>query len=125
MPLVDLVRAIATNQKSGVALVVGPEGARGEMFFRQGRVVDAEVGRLSGRDAVYRLFCWSSGRLAVEWKSIRRKDTIEMAPHDLLMEALRRVDEWRRLLAGCRRWTRSSRSTTVCSPSGSPTFPTR
>ena len=100
MPLVDLVRAIATNQKSGVALVVGAGGARGELFFRQGRVVDAEVGRLSGRNAVFRLFCWSSGRLAVEWKSIRRKDTIETPPHDLLMEALRRVDEWRRLLAG-------------------------
>src|SRR5688572_8231938 len=39
VPLVDLVRAIATNQKSGVALVVGAEGARGELFFRQGRVV--------------------------------------------------------------------------------------
>jgi CheY-like chemotaxis protein len=100
VPLVDLLRAIAANQKSGVALVTGPEGARGELYFRQGRVVDAEVGRLSGRDAVYRLFCWSSGSLAVDWKSIRRKDTIEMAPHDLLMEALRRVDEWRRLLAG-------------------------
>ena len=100
VPLVDLLRAIAANQKSGVALVMGGEGARGELYFRQGRVVDAEVGRLSGRDAVYRLFCWSSGRLAVEWKSIRRKDTIEMATHDLLMEALRRVDEWRRLLAG-------------------------
>src|SRR4029079_19817600 len=41
-----------------------------------------------------------SGTLAVEWKSIRRKDTIEMGTHDLLMEALRRLDEWRRLLAG-------------------------
>src|SRR5262245_15958178 len=100
VPLVDLLRAIAANQKSGVALVMGGEGTRGEIYFRQGRVVDAEVGRLSGRDAVYRLFCWPSGRLAVEWKSIRRKDTIEMAPHDLLMEALRRVDEWRRLLGG-------------------------
>jgi len=100
VPLVDLLRAIAANQKSGVALVMGGEGARGELFFRQGRVVDGEVGRLSGRDAIYRLFCWSSGTLAVEWKSIRRKDTIELATHELLMEALRRVDEWRRLLAG-------------------------
>ena len=63
VPLVDLLRAIAANQKSGVALVMGGEGARGELFFRQGRVVDAEVGRLSGRDAVYRLFCWSTGSL--------------------------------------------------------------
>jgi CheY-like chemotaxis protein len=100
VPLVDLLRAIAANQKSGVAVVMGGEGVRGELYFRQGRVVDGEVGRLSGRDAIFRLFCWSSGTLAVEWKSIRRKDTIEMATHDLLMEGLRRVDEWRRLLAG-------------------------
>jgi len=100
VPLVDLLRAIAANQKSGVAVVMGGENARGEIYFRQGRVVDGEVGRLSGRDAIFRLFCWSSGTLAVEWKSIRRKDTIEMATHDLLMEALRQVDEWRRLLAG-------------------------
>jgi CheY-like chemotaxis protein len=98
VPLVDLLRAIAVNQKSGVASIVDSAGARGEIFFRQGRVVDAEVGRLSGREAVYRLFCWMGGQLEVEWKSIRRKDTIELPPQDLLMEALRRVDEWRRLL---------------------------
>ncbi len=100
VPLVDLLRAISAHQKSGVAVITAAGGARGEIFFRQGNVVDAEVGRLSGRDAIYRLFCWSSGRLEIEWKSIRRKDTIEMRPHDLLMEALRRVDEWRRLLSG-------------------------
>jgi CheY-like chemotaxis protein len=99
VPLVDLLRAISAHQKSGVAAITAAGGARGEIFFRQGNVVDAEVGRLSGRDAIYRLFCWSSGRLEIEWKSIRRKDTIEMRPHDLLMEALRRVDEWRRLLS--------------------------
>jgi CheY-like chemotaxis protein len=100
VPLVDLLRAIPAHQRSGVASITAAGGARGEIFFRQGNVVDAEVGRLSGRDAVYRLFCWSAGRLEIEWKSIRRKDTIEMRPDDLLMEALRRVDEWRRLLAG-------------------------
>jgi CheY-like chemotaxis protein len=98
VPLVDLLRAIALNQKSGVATLLDGAGMRGEIFFRQGRVVDAEVGRLSGRDAVYRLFCWPAGQLDVDWKSIRRKDTIETAPQDLIMEALRRVDEWRRLL---------------------------
>jgi CheY-like chemotaxis protein len=99
VPLVDLLRVIAAHQRSGVALVLSADGARGELFFRQGKVVDCEVGRLSGRDAVYRLFCWPGGRLEVEWKSIRRKDIVEMSPQDLLMESLRQVDEWRRLLA--------------------------
>jgi DNA-binding response OmpR family regulator len=100
LPLVDLVRAVASHQKSGLASITAPSGARGEIFFRQGNVVDAEVGRLSGRDAVYRLFCWSAGRLEIEWKSIRRKDTVEMPAQELLIEALARVDEWQRLLTG-------------------------
>ena len=100
VPLVDLVRAVAAHGKSGLASITAPGGARGELFFRQGNVVDAEVGRLSGREAVYRLFCWTAGRLEVEWKSIRRKDIVEMRAQDLLMEALARVDEWQRLLSG-------------------------
>ena len=100
VPLVDLVRAVAAHQKSGVASITAPAGARGEIFFRQGNVVDAEVGRLSGRDAVYRLFCWTAGQLEIEWKSIRRKDIVETRPQELLIEALARVDEWQRLLAG-------------------------
>ncbi|HVT06662.1 MAG TPA: DUF4388 domain-containing protein [Polyangia bacterium] len=100
VPLVDLVRAVAAHQKSGVASITAPTGARGEIFFRQGNVVDAEVGRLSGRDAVYRLFCWTAGQLEVEWKSIRRKDIVETRPQELMIEALARVDEWQRLLAG-------------------------
>ncbi len=100
LPLVDLIRAVASHQKSGLASITAPSGARGEIFFRQGNVVDAEVGRLSGRDAVYRLFCWTAGRLEVEWKNIRRKDIVEMPAQDLLIEALARVDEWQRLLAG-------------------------
>jgi hypothetical protein len=100
VPLVDLLRAIAANQKSGVALVMGGEGARGELYFRQGRVVDAEVGPAVGprrRVPPVLLVVGKPGRRVEEHS---RKDTIEMATHDLLMEALRRVDEWRRLLAG-------------------------
>ena len=98
-PLVDLVRALDANHKSGVVVLAAPTGARGEIYFREGTVVDAEVGRLSGLDAVCRLFSWGQGRFEIEWKSIRRRDAVGKEPGALLMEALRRLDEWRRLLA--------------------------
>jgi CheY-like chemotaxis protein len=99
LPLVDFLRAIEANRKSGVVQLVDAAGARGEIYFRDGAVVDAEVGRLSGMDAVCRLFSWGQGRFEIEWKSIRRKDVVAMEPGALLLEALRRLDEWRRLLA--------------------------
>jgi CheY-like chemotaxis protein len=99
LPLADLLRAIAANRRSGVAHLVVPGGARGDIYFRDGAVVDAEIGRLSGLDALCRLFSWAEGAFEIEWKSIRRKDAVAMEPDALLMEALRRLDEWRRLLA--------------------------
>jgi CheY-like chemotaxis protein len=98
-PLVDLLGALDANHKSGVVVVTASGGARGEIYFREGAVVDAEVGRLSGLEAVCRLFSWAHGRFEIEWKSIRRKDAVGKEPGALVMEALRRLDEWRRLLA--------------------------
>jgi CheY-like chemotaxis protein len=99
LPLVDLLRAIEASRKSGVIVMAGAGGGRGEIYFRDGVVVDAEVGRLSGLEAVCRLFSWTHGRFEIDWKSIRRKDAVATEPSALLMEALRRLEEWRRLLA--------------------------
>jgi DNA-binding response OmpR family regulator len=43
---IDLLQTIATNGKSGVLHLHNTSGAAGEIYFRKGAVVDAEVGRL-------------------------------------------------------------------------------
>ena len=94
---IDLLQTIATNGKSGVLHLHSATGGAGEIYFRKGAVVDAEVGRLSGSDAVYRLLSWTDGRFEIEWRNIRRRDTVALAAPALLMEGMRRLDEWTRL----------------------------
>jgi len=96
--VVDLVQTIDLNRKSGIVHIVNRDGRRGAVFFRDGRVIDAEVGRLSGAEAMYRLFSWSDGQFEVEFKPIRRRDVIDLPSAALLMEGMRRLDEWTRLL---------------------------
>src|SRR5262245_10387844 len=96
--VVDLVQTIEINRKSGIIHIVNRDGRRGAIYFRDGQVIDAEAGRLSGAEALYRLFSWSDGSFEVEFKPIRRKDVIELSPQALLMEGMRRLDEWTRLL---------------------------
>jgi CheY-like chemotaxis protein len=96
--VVDLVQTIEINRKSGIIHIVNRDERRGAIYFRDGQVIDAEAGRLSGSEALYRLFSWSEGSFEVEFKPIRRKDTIELSPQALLMEGMRRLDEWTRLL---------------------------
>ncbi len=98
MGIVDLVQTVEINRKTGIIHIVQRENRRGAIYFRDGRVIDAEVGRLSGPDALYRLFSWSDGGFEVEFKPLRRRDVIELSPQALLMEGMRRLDEWTRLL---------------------------
>jgi CheY-like chemotaxis protein len=96
--VVDLVQTIDLNRKSGIIHIVNRDGRRGAVFFREGRVIDAEVGRLSGAEAMFRLFSWSEGRFEVEFKPIRRRDVINLPSAALLMEGMHRLDEWTRIL---------------------------
>jgi CheY-like chemotaxis protein len=96
--VVDLVQTIELNRKSGIIHIVNRDNRPGSIFFRDGKVIDAEVGRLSGANAVYRLFSWSEGQFAVEFKQIRRHDVVDTPMAPLLMEGMRRLDETTRLL---------------------------
>jgi CheY-like chemotaxis protein len=98
LSMIDLLQTIATNGKSGVVHLRGAGDSRGEVYFRRGAIVDAEAGRLSGSDAIYRLFSWTEGKFEIEWRNIRRRDTVTASAPALLMEGMRRIDEWTRLL---------------------------
>jgi CheY-like chemotaxis protein len=96
--VVDLVQLVEGSGRSGVVHLAGPAGAPAALYFRQGKVVDAEVGRLSGADALYRLFAWTEGAFEIAFRSIRRRDVIEKPPAELIVEGMERLDEWNRLL---------------------------
>ena len=98
MAVVDLIQTIEISRKSGVIHFKGLSGRRAAIYFRGGKVIDAELGRLEGADAVYRLLVWSDGEFEVEFKNVRRKDVIDLSSQGLLMEGMRRLDEWGRML---------------------------
>ncbi len=94
LPVPDIIQLVSVSGKTGVFMLVrGAE--RGYIFLKNGRIVHAELGALSGEEAVYALAIWSSGDFQftpgkeVETVSIDRSNT------SLLMEAARRLDEWK------------------------------
>ena len=99
MPVVDVIQTIEISRKSGVIQFVGDRGRQAAIYFRDGRVIDAEAGTLQGEDAVYRLLTWSEGEFEVVFRTVRRREVIATSSQGLLMEGMRRLDEWSRLLA--------------------------
>ena len=63
IPLVDLLQILAVNRKTG-RLALEREGERAEIVLREGRVIDARVGRAGGEKALFRLLTRREGQFA-------------------------------------------------------------
>jgi DNA-binding response OmpR family regulator len=98
MPVVDVIQTIEISRKSGVIQFTGDRGRQATIYFRDGRVIDAEAGALQGEDAIYRLLTWNEGEFEVVFRTVRRREVITTSSQGLLMEGMRRLDEWSRLL---------------------------
>ncbi|MFI5302443.1 MAG: response regulator, partial [Polyangiales bacterium] len=100
MAVVDLLQTIEVSRKSGTAKLAH-EGQASTIWFRDGQLIDAILGKLEGEEAVYRTLIWSEGSFEVEFApsgGIARELTITTSMQGLLMEGMRRLDEWGRLL---------------------------
>jgi DNA-binding response OmpR family regulator len=97
MAVVDLLQTFEVSRKSGVVhLKSGTQ--RAKIYFRDGKIVDADVSRLRGEEAVYRTLIWNEAEFEVEFCQVKNEDIIGTSTQGVLMEGMRRVDEWGRLL---------------------------
>jgi hypothetical protein len=94
LPVPDIIQLVSVSGKTGMfTLTRGAE--RGHIYLRDGRIVHAELGENAGEEAVYALAIWSTG----DFQFTPGKETdilsIDRTNTSLLMEAARRLDEWK------------------------------
>jgi DNA-binding response OmpR family regulator len=87
----DLLQAPEFNRRQGVIQLTTHEVPSARVYFRDGRVVDAELGELKGREAIYQLLAFREGEFAVHWETVDRPDVVGMHPRALVIEGLRRA----------------------------------
>jgi CheY-like chemotaxis protein len=96
MGVVDLVQTFEIGRKTGIISIQGER--TGTVYFKEGRVIDAELGRLKGENAFYRMLNTFEGQFEVQFTALDRPERIEVSTQGLLMEGMRRLDEWGRML---------------------------
>lgn len=94
--LFDLTQTVEIGRKTG-RLTLENRDQRGEVFFRDGKVVHARQGRLFGEHAFYRLLTWKEGAFCMALGPHQQPDGIVLSTQGLLLEGMRRLDEWARL----------------------------
>ncbi|HEY0096115.1 MAG TPA: response regulator, partial [Archangium sp.] len=96
MGVVDLVQTFEIGRKTGTIAIQGERV--GTIYFKEGRVIDSELGRLKGENAFYRMLNATEGEFEVQFTPLDRPERIEVSTQGLLMEGMRRLDEWGRML---------------------------
>ncbi|MGB5220645.1 MAG: DUF4388 domain-containing protein, partial [Polyangiales bacterium] len=98
MSVVDLLQTIDVSRKSGVLTLIAAEGQEGMISFDSGAVINATVEDLRGEDAIYRQLLWREGSFDLEFRRVSLSErTVHRTTQALLMEGMRRLDEWSRL----------------------------
>ena len=92
--LPDIIQLISVSGKTGVFHLVDGN-LKGEIYLHEGRIVHAALDDVSGEEAVYALAIWNQGDFKFEPAAPTEVRTISKSNTNLLMEAARRLDEWR------------------------------
>jgi hypothetical protein len=94
--VIDLLAAFESGRRSGV-LQIEHAARAATVLFKNGKVVDAEQGQLRGEEALYRTLLWTTGVFDVEFVEVDVPDNVPIGTAALIMEGMRRIDEWGRL----------------------------
>jgi hypothetical protein len=92
--LPDIIQLVSVSGKSGV-FHLEDKSHHGRIWLADGKIVHAEVDDLAGEEAVYALAIWRSGEFRFEAGAAVPRVSIQKSNTNLLMEAARRLDEWR------------------------------
>ncbi len=86
----DVLRSVELNRRSGTIRLANEDGTEGIIYFREGSAVDAELGSLTGREAIARLLAFREGTFVVTWGPVARRDVVGSSPRALVLEGVRR-----------------------------------
>jgi hypothetical protein len=90
----DIIQLVSVSGKTGVFRL--SDGThQGDIWLHEGRIVHAQHEDLTGEEAVYALAIWRTGEFRFEAGVAAPRQTIQKSNTNLLMEAARRLDEWR------------------------------
>lgn len=97
MQLTELILNIEEKKQTGtIQLHLGEES--GILYFANGHIADAELGKISGSKALYRLLTWESARFHVQVCPINRTNAFARTNAALLAQASEEHTIWECLL---------------------------
>lgn len=94
LSLPDVIQLVSVSGKTGAFHLINGDD-QGKIFLKDGQIIDATIGNLRGEQAVYEMAIWSTGDFSFTPGETSTDVTVQRSNANLMMEAARRLDEWR------------------------------
>lgn len=96
-PLTDIIQLVDLSKKTGAVHIHGKRGSKefeGKIFFRDGKIIGAEMPGFTPMDAVYTFFTVQSGPFHFLDNVELDRPTITISNEVIIMEGIMRQDVW-------------------------------
>ncbi|MFZ5515782.1 MAG: response regulator [Candidatus Zhuqueibacterota bacterium] len=96
--LADLIESFGVERKTGV-LTLSNGRRTGQVYFREGTVVNASLGDVKLEQAVYQMFSWKHGFFNMVFRDVDVPDGISISNLGLLLQGMKRMETRENLIA--------------------------
>ncbi len=96
-PLTDIIQLVDLSKKTGSVEIEGLRGSKvfkGRIYFRDGKIIGAEMPGHTPLDAVYTFFTLTSGPFQFHDNVVIDTPTITVSNEVIIMEGIMRQDVW-------------------------------
>lgn len=94
----ELIESYGTERKTGVLTLYDKDNRSGEIYFRDGAVVNAILGNFKAEKAIYQMLPWKEGHFVMTFKEINIEDEISVSNLGLLLQGFKRMQEREKLI---------------------------
>ncbi|MBD3290798.1 response regulator [candidate division KSB1 bacterium] len=96
--LADLIENFSVERKTGVLTLTNGRHTSGQVYFRDGAVINASLGDIRLENAVYKMLTWNSGHFSMEFKEVDVPDEISISNLGLLLEGTKKMERIDKLI---------------------------
>ena len=96
-PIHEIIQLVDLSKKNGGVRIIGKRGGQpleGWLFFRDGKIIGADLAGFSPLEAVYAFFTLSSGAFRFHDDKILTTPMLNVSNEVLIMEGIMRQDAW-------------------------------
>jgi CheY-like chemotaxis protein/signal recognition particle receptor subunit beta len=92
LSIFDLIESFGVERKTGVLNVINNKKQTGQIFFKDGCVINATRGDFRKEKAVFQMLPWNSGDFSMVFKEVNVPDEIAVSNLGLLLQGLKRME---------------------------------